>query len=287
MVAANHHPRRIEAMQSPSVPTLEAPLNFMVRPKEKPQVFMSPSHAEANKRTGEFRQTPVTIADARALTDTPRLDREGFELVDSPTAVVDFFDPDAIRDVYYPEVTRLLMSATGACEVHIFDHTLRVEDEEKRRKHGTRLPVLAVHNDYTEGSAPQRVRDLLEPEKANRFLAGRFAMVNVWRSLGETSESFPLALADGRTVPVEDYIGVDIVYPDRVGEIYQNVHSAGQRWYYYSHMRRNEALLLKCFDTARDGRTRYTAHTGFPNPHAPKGTPPRESIEVRTLLAFA
>ena len=273
-------------MANPAIPTLQAPLNFMLRPKQKPQVFMSPEHATANQRTGEFRMTSVSITDARALADPPTLDREGFQLVQSETAVGDFFVPGVVEDVYYPEVVRLLKTATGAADVHIFDHTLRVEDEEKRKRHGTRLPVLAVHNDYTETSGPQRVRDLLAPEKAQRFLAGRFTMVNVWRSLGETSEKFPLAMADGRTVPQDDYIGVDIVYPDRVGEIYQNVHSAGQRWYYYSHMRKREAVLLKCFDTARDGRTRYTAHTGFPNPHAPAVTPPRESIEVRTLLAF-
>ena len=95
-----------------------------------------------------------------------------------------------------------------------------------------------------------------------------------------------VTLADGRTVPQADYIAVDIVYPDRTGEIYQNGYSKGQRWYYFSNMKRNEALLLKCFDSATDGRTRYTAHSGFQNPHAPAGTPPRESIEVRTLVFF-
>ena len=180
----------------------------------------------------------------------------------------------------------MLKAETGASDVHIFDHTLRVQDDGKREAHGTRLPVPIVHNDYTEKSGPQRVHDLLEPEKAKRFLSGRFAMVNIWRSFGKSAEAYPLASADGRTIPQEDYIAVDIVYHDRTGEIYQNAHSPGQRWYYFSGMVPEEALLLKCFDTAQDGRTRYTAHTGFENPNAPEGTPPRESIEVRTLLAF-
>jgi hypothetical protein len=170
--------------------------------------------------------------------------------------------------------------------VHIFDHTLRVEDEAKRRAHSTRLPVSIVHNDYTERSGPQRVRDLLLPEAAERFLSSRFAMVNVWRSFGASAERFPLAAADGRTVPRADYVAVDLVYPDRTGEIYQNAYSEAQRWYYFSRMQRDEAMLLKCFDTSSDGRTRYTAHSGFANPHAPVDTPPRESIEVRTLLSL-
>jgi hypothetical protein len=180
----------------------------------------------------------------------------------------------------------LLRRATGAAEVHIFDHTLRVEDEAKRRTHGTRLPVTVAHNDYTERSALQRVRDVLSPETAERFLAGRFAIVNVWRSFGVSSERFPLAAADGRTIVPTDHVAVDLVYPDRTGEIYYTAHSSGQRWFYFSRMQPNEAMLFKCFDSARDGRTRYTAHTGFANPHAPAETPPRESIEVRTLLHF-
>lgn len=266
-------------------PAITVPVQFMVPMAEKPQVFMSTNQAEANKRTGEFHMVDIQIADARGLEKPPSLDAEGFELVASSTKVTDFYDPKQITDIYYQECIALLKQQAGASDVHIFDHTLRVQDEAKRAAHGTRLPVPVAHNDYTEKSGPQRVRDLLEPEKAERFLSGRFAMVNVWRSFGESAQRFPLAFADGRTVPEKDFIAVDIVYHDRTGEIYQNAHSAGQRWYYFSNMTRDEAVLLKCFDT-EDGRTPYTSHTGVENPYAPADTPPRESIEVRTLLAF-
>jgi len=267
--------------------TITAPLKFMMPMDEKPQVFMSVNQAEMSERTGEFHMAELTIADARACDEPPELDREGFALVPTPTAVSDFYDEAQITGIYYPECIKLLKAQTGASEVHIFDHTLRVQDTATREKHGTRLPVPIAHNDYTEHSAPQRVRDLLEGKKARKFLSGRFAMVNVWRSFGASAEQFPLAAADGRTVPQHDFIAVDIIYHDRTGEIYQNTYSEGQRWYYFSNMTRDEAMLLKCFDTASDGRTRYTAHSGFENPNAPEGTPPRESIEVRTLLSFA
>lgn len=274
-------------MHTPLPPMIEASLKFMIPMADKPQILMSVNQAEANQRTGEFEMADVQIANARALPEPPELDREGFSLVASPTAVADFYDEGQITGIYYPECIALLKKQTGASDVHIFDHTLRVQDEAKRQAHDTRLPVPVVHNDYTEVSGPARVRDLLAPEKAERFLSGRFAMVNVWRSFGASAERFPLAAADGRTVKEQDYIAVDIVYHDRTGEIYQNAYSDGQRWYYFPDMTRDEAMLLKCFDTARDGRTRFTAHTGFENPHAPAGTPPRESIEVRTLLSFA
>ena len=49
-------------------------------------------------------------------------------------------------------------------------------------------------------------------------------------------------------------------------------------------MRADEALLLKCYDSATDGRTRFVPHTAFIDPTTPPDTPPRESIELRTLV---
>lgn len=264
---------------------MHASLTFLVPSRDKPSILMAVNHAEPNQRSGNLREAPVWIADARELSPAPEIDREGFGLVTEPTRVANFYDADEVRRVYYPEVVEFVKRVTGARAVHVFDHTLRVEDEATRRKYGTRLPVQVVHNDYTEDSAPKRVRDLLGAE-AEAFLSRRYAFVNVWRSFGESAERFPLAVADGRSVPSADIIGVDMIYPDRVGEIYYAAHSPGQRWYWFSRMRRDEAMLLKCFDSARDGRMRYTIHTGFANLSAPPGTPPRESIEVRTLLGF-
>ena len=265
---------------------IDATLNFLVKSKGTPQVFMSAKHYEVNKRTGEYRDHPLTIADARRLERPPALDREGFALAPFPTALTDFYDAAAVERVYYPEVEDFLKRQTGAAEVFIFDHTVRVQDDRKREEKAVRLPVRVVHNDYTEKSGPQRVRDLLEPDMAARFLKHRFAMVNVWRSVGSTAERMPLAVADARTMAPADFVATDLVYEDRTGEIYQVANGPGQRWYYFSGMTRDEVVLLKCFDTALDGRARWTAHGAFENPLARAGTPPRESIEVRTVLSF-
>ena len=71
--------------------------------------------------------------------------------------------------------------------------------------------------------------------------------------------------------------------PDRVSVRYNPEH----RWFYVPKMRADEVLVFKCWASARDGRARYTAHTGFVNPKAPPDALPRESIEVRTLAFFA
>jgi hypothetical protein len=45
-------------------------------------------------------------------------------------------------------------------------------------------------------------------------------------------------------------------------------------------MRADEALLLKCYDSAQDGRARFVPHTAFTDPTAPADVLLRESIEL-------
>ena len=275
-----------EAMQAPDA--VQAPLNFFVYEGEKPKIFIGDPKAGIPQRTGEFRWHTVPVADGRALADQFTLDREGFELHAHQTAVTDFYDDEQVRSIYYPEIERLLKAATGATGVRIFDHTVRVEADGKRDEKAVRAPVRVVHNDYTLRSGPQRVRDLLEPEEAELFLKHRFVEINIWRSIGdEPVQTTPLAVADAQSIAAQDFIATDLVYADRVGEIYQVAFSPEQRWYYFPKMNRNEVMLLKCYDSETDGRARFTAHSAFADPTAASDAPPRESIEVRTLVSFA
>jgi len=56
------------------------------------------------------------------------------------------------------------------------------------------------------------------------------------------------------------------------------------RWSYFSRLERNEAILLKCYDSKEDGRARFSAHSAFDDPTSPPDAAPRESIEVRALV---
>ena len=161
-----------------------------------------------------------------------------------------------------PEVEQLVKAATGASRVVIFDHTVRIEEAGQRDERAVRAPVRVVHNDYTVRSGPQRVRDLFDADDAKTVLLHhRFAVVNVWRSIGAPVETTALAIADAQSIAPADFVATDLVFPDRTGEIYQVAYSPNHRWFYFPKMRRNEALLLKCYDSATDGRARFTAHT--------------------------
>jgi len=106
------------------------------------------------------------------------------------------------------------------------------------------------------------------------------------RGVKNVAPSTPEAIADAQSIAPEDFVATDLVFPDRTGEIYQVTYSPNHRWFYFPEMRRDEALLLKCYDSATDGRARFTAHTAFDDPTAPEDAAPRESIEVRTLISY-
>lgn len=237
------------------------------------------------RRTGLQTGQPMTIRDGRPLASGFSLDRNGFEFVEHPTRVSDFFDPEQLSTVYYREVEQLIRSRSGASRVVIFDHTLRSGDEEEREARLIREPVLSAHNDYTEWSGPQRVREIL-PDEAEDLLQRRFAIIQVWRAINQPIESNPLAIADSGSVAFEDLLIAERRYPDRVGQTYRLMHNPNHRWYYFPRMRRDEALVFKVYDSARDGRARFTPHTSFDDPSTPPGARPRQSIEARALAFF-
>jgi hypothetical protein len=237
------------------------------------------------RSSGTLEWRRVSIRDGRPLASRFSLDENGFVFVKHETAVQDFFDKQRLASAYYPEVAQLIKQVSGAARVFVFDHTLRSGDEAEREAKLVREPVLWAHNDYTEWSAPQRVRDLL-PEEAGTLLARRFAIIQVWRAINRPIQSNPLAIADAASVAFEDLLIAERRYPDRVGQTYRLRYNSAHRWFYFPEMRREEALVFKVFDSEKDGRARFTAHTSFNDPSTPPDAPPRQSIEARALAFF-
>ena len=225
----------------------------------------------------------VEIRDGRA--ETLSLDGNGFALVAHATRVADFLDDGELRTAYYPEVEALIRQVSGAARVLVFDHTLRSGDEAEREARLLREPVLSAHNDYTEWSGPNRVRELL-PDEADKLLERRFAVIQVWRAINQPIRSNPLAIADARSVAPQDLLVAERRYPHRIGQTYRLKYNPAHRWFYFPQMQRDEALVFKVFDSAKDGRARFTPHTSFDDPTTPPGAPPRQSIEARALAFF-
>jgi hypothetical protein len=237
------------------------------------------------RKTGADELKPMTVRNGRPIAERLSLDEHGFIFVEHKTKVADFFDSEQLEWVYYPEVEQLIKSASGASRVVIFDHTLRSGDETERETKLIREPVLSAHNDYTEWSGPNRVREVL-PEEAEALLASRFAIIQVWRAINQPIQSNPLAVADAKSVAMDDLLIAERRYPHRVGQTYRLKYSPNHRWFYFPEMRRDEALVFKVYDSETDGRARFTPHTSFKDPASPPDARPRQSIEVRAFAFF-
>jgi hypothetical protein len=262
---------------------VQATLNYLVDASERPVIYTYEPPPGTPKTTGKFEPRSVLIRNAR-FGEEPSLDRQGFRLVHQQTAVRDFYDREEVKKVYYPEIEVLLKEVTGAEKVVVFDHQVRNIELSKQGERNAREYVRMVHNDYTAKSGPCRVRDHLPAVEAEERLRYRFAEINVWRPIRGPIESTPLAICDAQSIDPKDFVPTDFVYRDKVGEVYRFTYNAQHRWSYFPRLERDEVILLKCYDSKEDGRSRFTAHSAFEDPTSPPDAAPRESIEVRALV---
>ena len=267
-----------------NLPAVEAILNYLVPTTERPRTYTYEPPAGTPQTTAVSTAHKIPIRDARAIAHEVTLDQQGFALVRHHSAVRDFYDDEEVKRVYYPEAEQLLKDSTGAERVFIFDHTTRrrVPGAGDRRG-GLRQPVNRVHVDHTAKSGPQRVRDLLASD-AQDLLKGRVQVINVWRPIKGPLLDAPLAVCDAQSVAPEDLVPSDLIYPHRVGETYSVTYRPSHQWFYFRNMDIDEALLLKCYDSKTDGRARFAPHSAFTDPETPLDAPPRESIELRSLV---
>ena len=278
----------------------------------------------------DLEEREMAILDARRLPPSgqPTLAVNGFELVERPIPDLDFLDHGAVVRTYYAECADIVRAATGAATVAAFDHNIRSATGKsgmQRIAGGQQVqgPAHLVHGDYTLTSAPQRLRDLARPPTLNDTYrtglpegatlldadaveeaigGGRFAIINVWRNIArEPVATRPLALCDAASVHPEELVVFEIHYGDRVGENYFAKHDTRHRWVYWSAITRDEALLIKQWDSAgelahsegaradaegENGPCTFSFHSAFEDPATPPDAPDRWSIEVRCAALY-
>jgi len=267
------------------------------------------------KRTGRYINQPdqgdavdehaacdVHMHDGRELSPPASLETTGYELRSHPTACPDFRDDAAVVATYYAEMMELVKQASGAKRVFIFDHTVRESGNTNLNAAagGSAAPVPRVHCDYTAEGAPRRLmqlgkegifsrvreRELSEAEVAE-LAEGRFAFINVWRSIDDDHPVMqkPLAVADELSVPEADRFKYELIFPDRIGENYSLRHSDAHKWRYFPQMSKDECLVFKVYDKKADG-PRFVFHTAFDDPSSAPDAPPRKSVEVRAIAFY-
>lgn len=276
----------------PRIPSVTAAVGYLVQVTERPHAYLfQPPDGKAWQNC-DYQMSTVQIGDARAAAAAPSIHREGYELWDAPTAIIDFEDQDAIRARYYEEAAELAKCVTGAHKAYVFDHVLRRREKERpaldfgRKGNPVRPSAVGrVHNDYSEASGLKQLAVVMSGREELPEVQ-RFAIVNIWRSIRSKIVDTPLAVCDARTISARDLIAGDVHYPDRSGEIYFVHRSPMHNWVYFSKMDAHEALIFKQYDSQVNGVARFTPHAAFDLPEIPPDAPVRESIEIRCLVTY-
>lgn len=267
---------------------LEIPVQYLAEDENPAVCIASVGGQDLHPHQGNYETHSVTMHNGRESGITFSLDHHGFKLVKHSSAVSDFYSDLQIAEIYEAEIKRLVKTETGAQEVAVFDHTRRAASDQVRKEKLIREPASTIHNDYSEWSGPNRLREIYQdrPEELERRIQRRFAIVNVWRSMTGTVENFPLAMCDASSTSPEDLVSVKRQAKDRIGEIQMATYSPNHRWFYFPFMAPDEVLLFKTYDSADDGRARFTIHTSFDDPTTPANVPVRQSIETRCFAFY-
>jgi hypothetical protein len=263
--------------------------------------------AGAEINTGTYSDHRVIVRDAMPIRDHFELDVHGFRIATQPTAVRDFHDKAEIDRLYEAEVERHVQALTGADKVVARGWMLRTSadltDRAKKKVEGyqhtggIQPPAGEAHVDLDTATAQR----MAAATYAKNFPDGpgysRFLISSYWRSFSPPPQDVPLAVCDGRTsfageeksntlfivdeFPEGEALTAPVEGEDTMLAASIFSYSPEMRWWYFSNMTADDALLFKFHDSDHS-RTWRCPHTAFHDPSFADANI-RESIEVRSV----
>ncbi len=257
----------------------KAIVNYHIK-SDEPQAFLfDVDGIIGNLVSPELVPTSVSLKDLRS--DSLDLDfkTDGIAFESHASKVADFTKTTEWKAIYEAELEALLIDRIGARVVISFDHTIRIDDPQAERK-----PARNVHNDYTRNSAEQRLIDLVGIEKAKTFRDGHYGFVNIWRPIENVIRSSPLGFIHPDSMQPSDWMNIELIYPDRKGQILGVSENKAHQWFYKSYMDQNEVVIFNIYDNR--GRP-HLAHSALDLELPDETVTPRKSIESRTLVRYA
>lgn len=251
-------------------------VNYHVHSPNRQAFELDAGGVVGNLISPELVETPVAVLDARSGETQATFEADGLVFASAPTQVLAFSEDRSWQSQYETELTALLTSELQAKEVVVFDHTVRVDDPNAVRK-----PARNVHSDYSREGAETRLRDILGSDRAAAWSRGHYAFVNVWRPIGQPINSAPLGFIRPASVSEDDWILIDLIYPDRRGHILGLAANDQHEWIYKSRMTPDEVALFNIYDNrGKPG----VAHSAIDMIEDTSVHVMRKSIESRTVV---
>jgi len=254
------------------------------------------------------------------------LESNGFALVNHRTCLSnqDFYKGRGlIESVYYQEMEQLIQQTLGADKVFVFASQVRNSTrqselnptelnpfEEKTPTLGKAkadwAPVQVssyaskVHTDFTGSKSAEKFYRAAGVPAGTKV---RYVLMNAWRNICDAHPVYnqPLAVLDSTSIREGEMVRVneqlkpgaqcqtlDGMSTNDCAEQYRLTAERAEehQWFYYPHMRRDEVLLFKQFDSDPSRPSRFTFHSSFNDQDVAAGLPQRESVEVRAMAIF-
>jgi hypothetical protein len=256
-----------------------ATVNYHVHKPERQAFELDAGGIVGNLISPELAPTQVQVRDVRGATANMSFNAASVGFATSPTDVVSFDAGQDWQQTYDKELSKLLTTEIGAQEVIIFDHTIRTDDPDADRK-----PARNVHSDYSVDGANKRLIDILGADKAAEWSDGHFAFINLWRPVGAAINSAPLGFIRPSSIADQDWVLLDLIYPDRTGQIMGIAANPDHEWLYMSKMTPDEVAFFNIFDNRG---LPSIAHSALDMVEDPNIHTVRRSIESRTLVRYA
>lgn len=255
-----------------------ATVNYHLKSPEPQAFHFDVDGIVGNLISPELAPTTVTVRDLRSNPSSVSFTNDGILFRVHASQVSDFASDEDWREQYDDELISLLKSQIGARDVKVFDHTVRIDDPAAERK-----PARNVHNDYNQQGAEQRLVDLLGEEQAAEYRQGHYGFVNVWRPVKHTIKTSPLGFIRPSSMKATDWMDIQLIYPDRLGQILGVAANESHDWFYLSEMTPAEVAIFNIYDN--QGHP-HLAHSALDMQEQATVTAPRMSIESRTLVRY-
>ncbi|KAF2172657.1 hypothetical protein M409DRAFT_16619 [Zasmidium cellare ATCC 36951] len=288
------------AVLQPEKPYVDAVLNYRLDPTMGgTEVIWGGVYGQLRRKYHPF---PVKIYDERGHEDQFKIDVQGFQLEHAPAPGLELNEDGVVPlrgSAYDEDCVKLLKKVTGCSRVFVISSLTRRrgydatkasgEDEDKPDMEMTPGNASArfVHVDQSYSGARKRLYLDMGAEEAKVMEKTRWSVINIWRPL-EVVNNEPLGLCDARTVSEEqlhDTIHlVPVKWPmtppeNKMWQVGPPEKEGEHKWHFFSKMTPDECLVMKMFDSKKEGVCRRLPHSAFPTPE--DFGPPRRSVETR------
>ncbi len=255
-----------------------ATVNYHIHKPERQAFELDAGGIVGNLISPELAATKISVEDVRLADINTSFEHVSVEFADFQTDV-DVLNHELVwQPDYDADIKRFLQARLNLDEVIVFDHTVRIDDETSDRK-----PARNVHSDYSAKGAQQRLIDLLGEALADEWASGHYAFINVWRPVETEINSSPLGFILPDSVDEQDWILLDLIYPERKGQILGLAANPAHRWIYRSGMTPGEVAFFNIFDNRG---LPSIAHSALDMIENPVKNSIRKSIESRTLVRY-